>query len=159
MTCSFLFPKKGRNAKRTSDTLTLGMSIDWTTIRNEYITTDTSYRKLAEKYGINYGRIAKRSRSENWPQHRVTKVNKSITKTIEKVTDKESDKAVTIDHVADLILQAIEKDVIRLSEQGVPINWKNYSGALKDIKDIKTVDGMADSSLKIVFEGMESWDK
>lgn len=149
----------GRNAKRSSDTLTVDMNIDWTTIRNEYITTDTSYRKLAEKYGINCNRIFARGRDEQWPDLRKQKVSKTIAKSIEKLSEKESDRAVSIDHVADLILQAIEKDVIRLSEQGVPINWKNYSGALKDIKDIKTVEGMADSSLKIVFEGMESWDK
>lgn len=135
------------------------MSIDWTTIRNEYITTDTSYRKLAEKYDIGLGQIFKKGKGENWPELRKQKDCKKIAKTIEKIAEKEADRAVTIDHVADLILQAIEKDVIRLSEQGVPINWKNYSGALKDIKDIKTVEGMADSSLKIVFEGMESWDK
>ena len=159
MTCSFLFPKKGRNAKRTSDTLTLDMSIDWTAIRNEYITTDTSYRKLGDKYGIGFTKIQRRATREQWPKLRSQKEVKTVSKVIEKASEADANKAVTIDHVADLILQAIEKDVIRLSEQGVPINWKNYSGALKDIKDIKTVEGMADSSLKIVFEGMESWDK
>ena len=148
----------GRNQKNSSDTLTL-MNIDWTAIRNEYITTDTSYRKLAAKYDVNRWRITDKGKEENWPELKRQKSAKALSKTIEKLSDREANKAVTIDHVADLILQAIEKDVIRLSEQGVPINWKNYSGALKDIKDIKTVEGMTDSSLKIVFEGMESWDK
>lgn len=135
------------------------MSIDWTAIRNEYITTDTSYRKLAEKYGIGFTKIQRRATREQWPKLRSQKEVKTVSKVIEKASESDANKAVTIDHVADLILQAIEKDVIRLSEQGVPINWRNYSGALKDIKDVKTVEGMADSSLKIVFEGMESWDK
>ena len=135
------------------------MSIDWTTIRSEYIKTNTSYRKLAEKHKVGYKTIATRGKNEDWPGLRNQKDIKTTSKTIEKISEKESDRAVTIDHVADLILKGIEQDVIRMVEQGVPINWKNYSGALKDIKDVKTVEGMTDSSLKIVFEGMESWDK
>jgi hypothetical protein len=30
------------------------MGIDWASIKTEYITTDTSYRKLAQKYGVNH---------------------------------------------------------------------------------------------------------
>jgi hypothetical protein len=30
------------------------MAIDWEKIRTEYVTTATSYRKLGEKYGVNF---------------------------------------------------------------------------------------------------------
>ena len=30
---------------------------DWQAIKTEYITTDTSYRKLAQKYGISHVQI------------------------------------------------------------------------------------------------------
>lgn len=133
--------------------------VNWTGIRNEYITTNISYRKLADKYGVTRGMVAIRGKDENWPALRKQHLDKTLTKTIEKLSDKEAEKAVNIDHVADLILQAIEREVLHMLNSGIATNWKNYTGALKDIKDIKTVEGMADSSLKIVFEGMESWDK
>ena len=39
---------------------------DWLKIKTEYITTDTSYRKLAEKYGVHYQTICSRSKAEGW---------------------------------------------------------------------------------------------
>ena len=39
---------------------------DWNAIKTEYITTDTSYRKLGEKYEINYKVIADRGKAEKW---------------------------------------------------------------------------------------------
>lgn len=41
-------------------------NIDWLSIKNEYVNTNTSYRKLAQKYGVNKDTIAKRAQSENW---------------------------------------------------------------------------------------------
>lgn len=37
---------------------------DWSKIKTEYITTDTSYRKLAEKYGINKDTIYAKAKKE-----------------------------------------------------------------------------------------------
>ena len=33
---------------------------DWQAIKTEYITTDTSYRKLAQKHGVSYQAICHR---------------------------------------------------------------------------------------------------
>ncbi len=51
--------------------------VDWSKIKAEYITgTDTSYRKLAEKYGIHESVITKRAVAEKWyPAKRNTIVN------------------------------------------------------------------------------------
>lgn len=40
--------------------------IDWEIIKNEYLTTDTSYRKLAKKYNVNQATISTRAKKENW---------------------------------------------------------------------------------------------
>lgn len=43
---------------------------DWATIKSEYITTNTSYRKLAAKYGISYKHISVQGRKDGWFQAR-----------------------------------------------------------------------------------------
>ena len=43
---------------------------DWQKIKTEYITTDTSYRELSQKYGVHYTNIAKRAKKEDWQQLR-----------------------------------------------------------------------------------------
>ena len=54
---------------------------DWLKIKTEYITTDTSYRKLAQKYGVNYSVIGARARAEGWVEERTQFIHKTHTKT------------------------------------------------------------------------------
>ena len=63
---------------------------DWKKIKTEYITTDTSYRKLAEKYGIHYKAVSQKGGSEGWVKLREEYRVKTITKTIEKSSDIEA---------------------------------------------------------------------
>ena len=44
--------------------------INWTAIREAYITTPTSYARLAEKHGISPSAIGARSRQEGWARQR-----------------------------------------------------------------------------------------
>ena len=71
---------------------------DWAKIQHEYVTDpQMSLRRIAEKYGINYKTVAKRSKADNWfatrkkCQSRV--VSKAITKTENKMAAELSDEA------------------------------------------------------------------
>lgn len=57
---------------------------DWKKIKTEYITTDISQRKLAQKYGVGPSRIAARSKAERWVEQREQYRSKTIAKTLEK---------------------------------------------------------------------------
>jgi len=57
---------------------------DWKKIKTEYITTDISQRKLAQKYGVGPSRIAARSKAEQWVEQREQYRSKTIAKTLEK---------------------------------------------------------------------------
>ena len=46
--------------------------IDWAAMKTEYVTTDTSYRRLGDKYGIHFKRIARVAKKENWVEARRT---------------------------------------------------------------------------------------
>lgn len=65
---------------------------DWETIKTEYITTNTSQRKLADKYGINATTIAHRCKTEEWVKYRQLYKRKTLAKTIKKSANREANR-------------------------------------------------------------------
>lgn len=65
--------------------------VDWVEIKSEYITTNTSYRKLAEKYGVNKDTIAGRAKAENWQMEKRQQTDSIQTKSIQKAVEAVSD--------------------------------------------------------------------
>lgn len=82
---------------------------DWQKIKTEYITTDTSYRKLGEKYGIHYKAISDRGKAEGWVQLRSQHRDKTLTKTIEKISERQSEELSRICSIADKLLDKLEQ--------------------------------------------------
>ena len=87
---------------------------DWQAIKTEYITTDTSYRKLSQKHGIGYQAICHRSKEEGWIAMREQHTNKTITKAIDKISSKKADKMARIDDLADKLLEKLEQAITEL---------------------------------------------
>ena len=111
---------------------------DWQAIKTEYITTDTSYRKLAQKYGVNYQAICHRSKDEGWIEQREQYRNSTITKTLEKISQQEANRAARIHSVADKLLNKIEAMV----DAEEPLDTKGIralTAAVKDLKEIQAV--------------------
>ena len=81
---------------------------DWQAIKTEYITTDTSYRKLAQKYGVNVTNIAKKASSEGWVEQRKQYANKTQAKTLAKISQQQANRAAKVLTVADKLLLKIE---------------------------------------------------
>ena len=90
---------------------------DWKKIKTEYITTDTSYRKLAQKYGIHYKVISARGKAEGWVELRSQHKAKTITKTLDKISDKQADKMARIDDLADQLLEKLQQAITELDLQ------------------------------------------
>lgn len=121
------------------------MSADWNKIKTEYITTDTSYRKLAQKYGVNATTIAKKAGKEGWPSQRQQQASKTLSKTLNAVSTSQASRAARLQTVADKLLGKVESllesdDKIALDTQGM----KHISGVLKDIKEIQMIRSDAD---------------
>ena len=111
---------------------------DWQAIKTEYITTDTSYRKLAQKHGVNYQAICHRSKDEGWIAQREQYRNDTITKTLDKISQQEADRAAKIHSVADKLLLKIEAMV----DAERPLDTKGIralTAAVKDLKEIQSV--------------------
>ena len=90
---------------------------DWQAIKTEYITTDTSYRKLAQKYGIHYKVISERGKAEKWVELRSQHRDKTLTKTLGKISNKQADKMARIDDLADQLLEKLEQAITELDLQ------------------------------------------
>ena len=90
---------------------------DWQAIKTEYITTNTSYRKLAQKHGVGYSVIGERARLEGWVEQREQFRNKTITRAVDKMSSKKADKMARIDDLADKLLEKLEQAITELDMQ------------------------------------------
>lgn len=113
----------------------------WKEIKAEYIAGGTSYRKLAEKYGVPFGTLRRVAEREGWTQKRAQVAHKADTKMVETISDKQAARADKIVDVADKLLNKIAEVIDLVSDtQGI----KHISSALKDIKDIKGIKSDVD---------------
>lgn len=118
---------------------------DWQAIKTEYITTQTSYRKLAQKYGVSYQAICHRSKEEGWIDLREQHKNKTISKTLEKISQQEADRAARIHSVADKLLDKIEAMVDAVEPEDIPAKAiRALTAAVKDLKEIQSVKSALD---------------
>ena len=118
---------------------------DWQKIKTEYITTDTSYRKLAQKYGVHYNAIAHRAKQEGWISQRNQYCDKTVTNTLDAISEKQVDRAANLIFVSDLLLGKVKK-LLEADEEILSDtqSMKHISGVLKDIKEIQMIRSDAD---------------
>lgn len=113
--------------------------VDWLKIKTEYITTDTSYRKLAEKYGVNYQTICAKSKAEGWIALREQHRNRTLTKTVEKISDTQAKQAAKVSCLADKLLVKLEQAIDELDLQVTTHKVKTESGNTEETTEFITV--------------------
>ena len=115
---------------------------DWQAIKTEYITTETSYRKLSQKYGVNVTNIAKKASAEGWVEQRKQYASKTQLKTIEQISQQQANRAAKVQTVADKLLLKIESLVDRPGM--MPKDVRSLVAAVKDLKEIQGVKSELD---------------
>ena len=122
--------------------------MDWNAIRQEYITDESSsYRKLAQKYGISYTSIGDKARKEGWAEQRSQYLNETLSKSINAIGKAQAKRAERVVNVADKLLSKIEAVIDSYDGEALIANTqalKHITGALKDIKDIQMIRSDAD---------------
>lgn len=108
--------------------------MDWKRIKAEYIAGGTSYRKLAEKYGVSFTTLQRKAKEEKWLELRRQKEDKTAIKIVESLSDKDAETAVDIIDVADKLLLKIGQIAEMYDD---PDSLKKLTSAIKDLKDIK----------------------
>lgn len=118
---------------------------DWQRIRAEYI-KGASYRKLEEKFGVNYKVIADRGKREGWKELRSQTAHKILTKTMEAVSKCEADRATRLLDVSDLLLKKVKERVETMDalEAGSQ-EFRHLSATIKDLKEIQMIRSDADT--------------
>ena len=153
---------------------------DWEKIKTEYLSENTSYRKLAAKYGIPRRQIEARGKLEDWPWLREMLRRDSLPLLHDSLCEKNSRSAQKIMDVADKLLDKISESLDALSSiDGNTL--KHFTAALKELRDIKGVKSEADireqeirmenlrvtsaksadtTSIEVVFNaGEEAWNE
>ena len=114
--------------------------IDWQAVETEYITTKTSYRKLAEKYGVDQATVSKRGSDGEWVEKRKQHNSETQAKVLAADTRKKVSRAEKLHGAADSLLDKVTAfieacDPLRVDTQAL----KHISGVLKDIKDVQMI--------------------
>lgn len=92
--------------------------MDWKKIKTEYITDESSsYRKLAAKYGVSLTAITNRAKSEKWLEQKKQFKDKTTTKSIEKISEKQADKLARVQSITDKLLDKLERAIEELDVQ------------------------------------------
>ena len=118
---------------------------DWQAIKTEYITTDTSYRKLAQKYGVNATNIAKKASKEKWVEERNKNASKTLSKTLNAIGTKQAERTAKLIGVSDLLLNKVKSLLEDNDDLLVDTSiMKDVSVILKNLKDIQMIRSEAD---------------
>lgn len=118
------------------------MSADWTAIKAEYLNTQISTRKLAEKYGVSYPSLRDRAKREDWKCERSKNVANTLRKTADAVSGAHVDR---ITELMDGSRQAAALLIGRLGQMAEEGKIKTYeikaiTEAFKNIRDLYETD-------------------
>lgn len=111
--------------------------IDFQKIKREYISTNLTYRELAQKYGISHSFLQKVGAREKWGEARKKANDRKIEKVVEMSAEKEARRVDGIQNVADALLEKIKQGV----EEGIftsdTQSIRQVVSSLKDLMEIK----------------------
>lgn len=120
-----------------------GFTVDWNTLKAEYIAGGISYRELAEKHGVSENTLRRRAAKEKWRQERHKSDTKTTQKIIEIVSDENAEKAVSaaslISEAAMNFLKQIVAESVKLINGEIDsecrTKYSEYALALSRFKD------------------------
>ena len=117
--------------------------MDWKRIKAEYIAGGTSYRKLAEKYGVPFGTLRRVAEREEWTQKRTQVAQKVDTKMVETISKKNAEIDDKYFRLVDKLLDKAEATIDDV-DKWHPTLLKELATAMKYIKECKGIKSDAD---------------
>lgn len=110
---------------------------DWEDIKVQYITTNCSYRQLAAEYSVHYQTICAHAKKEDWSALREQYRNRTLARTVERISDQHADKAAAIVAVADdLIARAA---VLAATDDLTVTQLRQLMGVLRDARNVYSI--------------------
>lgn len=121
--------------------------VDWKKLKTEYITTDTSYRKLCGKYGVSRTALYSRAKKEKWVEAKKRSKDKIESKMIAKAEEKATDYRSVLYELAYTVAQNIvdfTKDRSLEEMMAIGLKPRDITGAIKDLEDALHIKSVAD---------------
>ena len=114
--------------------------MNWSSIKAEYVTdASSSYRKIAQKYGIPENTIYSKGRAEGWSKEKKQYQSKITEEKIKNIAKNDINRATRLCNVSDKLLDKIERIVIEDVDKLTPGMIDVIANALKKIKDVQMV--------------------
>ena len=118
---------------------------DWQDIKTEYITTKTSFRKLADKYGLHKDTIWKKAKDEGWDEQRRQHIDNTQTKILEADTDQKVSIAEKLNEATDMLLGNVVAQMKAREPMEMDVQeMKDISVVLKNVKEILGIKSKKD---------------
>ena len=119
--------------------------MDWNAIQQEYIADEsTSYRKLAQKYGVSVDAIYKRAKKDNWQEQRKQLKEKTITKSIEKISKDRAAAVKKYDSMVGNMAKKLERAIETVDPKDTTA-IRRLTASLCDLRELLGVKSDADS--------------
>lgn len=112
--------------------------MDWNKIKAEYIAGGTSYRKLAEKYGVSFSIVRWHADKEKWTDLKAKAQQNADTEIVKKIGGQTASRSAKLLTVADKLLDKISETIDMMNVVDSQ-SLKHFTSALKDLKDIKGI--------------------
>lgn len=107
----------------------------WEKIKEEYISTDTSYRQLERRHGVSYAKIQAKARMGDWQGERERFKSNRTNKSLDLICEHQANEISKAFMVANKLLDKIS-DSVDAIEPGDTQSIKQLTGAVKDLKEI-----------------------
>lgn len=119
--------------------------MDWNIIREEYISDESSsYRKLAQKYDISLTAVYNRAKAECWQEQRKQLKDKTITKSIEKISAKKAVQAAKYSNMVDKMTKKLTAAINAVDPKDTTA-VRRLTASLCDLKELLGIKSDADS--------------
>lgn len=112
---------------------------DWKKMKAEYARGGTSYKKLAQKYGVSFSTLRHVAVREKWTDLKHKTSEKMDMKLSESIAKRESERSNMFSDIADKLLRMISQGIDDGTIQVTGRGYRDITGALKDLKEIKGV--------------------
>ena len=119
--------------------------IDWKTIELEYVTSDISQEKLAQKFGIGRSRLGQYASKEKWREKRDKHRAKTVEKAVNAVGTKQANMAAKLYETGGMLLDTVKRLIDENPDMLADTSsMKDVSVVLKNLKDLMSVKSEAD---------------
>lgn len=117
--------------------------VDWTKIKAEYIAGGTSYRKLAEKYGVARTTLERKAKEEKWTELRRQADGRAEAKIVNDISRQNAKIDETYFRCVDKLMKKAE-ELIETTQIWQPTMLKEMATTMKYLKECKGVKSEAD---------------